>query len=74
MDHAEINKIRSQYQAGLWPQFLQMLQIDSRVGDQILKSSVSVWEVLANEWCRSCLDSLARKSLAEAITAVVEGT
>jgi len=51
-----------------------MLQIDSRVGDQILKSSVSVWEVLANEWCRSCLDSLARKSLAEAITAVVEGT
>jgi hypothetical protein len=47
---------------------------NSRVGDQILKSSVSVWEVLANEWCRSCLDSLARKSLAEAITAVVEGT
>ena len=28
MDYAEINTIRSQYQAGLWPQFLQMVKID----------------------------------------------
>src|SRR5690348_3252376 len=32
MDHAEINAIREQYQAGLWPQFLQMVQIDGLRG------------------------------------------
>jgi predicted ATPase len=42
------------------------------VGDQILKSSASVWEVLANEWCRSCLDPAARKGLAEAIEAAAD--
>jgi hypothetical protein len=45
---------------------------NAKVGDQILKSSVSVWEVLANEWCRSCLDPATRKSLADAIAAVVD--
>lgn len=43
------------------------------VGDQIVKSSVSVWEVLANEWCKSCLDPQDRKSLAEALTAAADG-
>lgn len=42
------------------------------VGDQILKSSISVWEVLANEWCRSCLDSEIRRSLSEAIAVVLD--
>ena len=44
---------------------------NAKVGDQIVKSSVSVWEVLANEWCKSCLDSHDRKALADAILAVV---
>lgn len=43
-----------------------------KVGDQIVKSSVSVWEVLANEWCKSCLDPQDRKSLAEAVMAVAD--
>ena len=45
---------------------------NARVGDQILKSSTSVWEVLANEWCRSCLDSEARRSLSETIAATAD--
>ena len=45
---------------------------NARVGDQILKSSVSVWEVLANEWCRSCLDPAARKVLADAIATAAD--
>lgn len=40
---------------------------NARVGDQILKSSTSVWEVLANEWCKTCLDPLSRKKIADAI-------
>lgn len=32
MDHAEINTIRSQFQAGLWPQFLQIVSIDGLRG------------------------------------------
>jgi len=45
---------------------------NARVGDQILKSSVSVWEVLANEWCRSCLDPAARKALADTIATAAD--
>ena len=44
---------------------------NAKVGDQIVKSSVSVWEVLASEWCRSCLDSDQRKSLSDAVTDIV---
>jgi len=40
---------------------------NAKVGDQILKSSISVWEILANEWCRSCLDPAARQKLADVI-------
>lgn len=32
MDHFEINTIRGQFQSGLWPQFLQMVQIDGLRG------------------------------------------
>jgi predicted ATPase len=32
MDHAEIDTIRSQHQSGMWPQFLQMVQIDGLRG------------------------------------------
>jgi predicted ATPase len=45
---------------------------NERVGDQIVKSSASVWEVLANEWCKSCLDPTSRKKLADAIAAVAD--
>lgn len=42
---------------------------NTMVGDQILKSSVSVWEVMANEWCKSCLDPIHRKRLVDDIVA-----
>jgi hypothetical protein len=43
------------------------------VGDRILKSSVSVWEVLANEWCKSCLKEDDRKILTDGIAAAANG-
>lgn len=45
---------------------------NANVGDQILKSSVSVWEVLANEWCKSCLDPEIRNTLVHGITAAAD--
>jgi len=45
---------------------------NAKVGDQILKSSASVWEVLANEWCKSCLDPHSRKALADAIAVAAD--
>ena len=24
-------------------------------GDRVIKSAVSVWEIMATEWCRECL-------------------
>lgn len=45
---------------------------NAMVGDQIVKSSVSVWEVLANEWCKSCLNPQDRMSLADAVTTVAD--
>jgi hypothetical protein len=43
---------------------------NAKVGDQVLKSSTSVWEILATEWCKSCLNPEDRKSLAEELEAV----
>lgn len=40
------------------------------VGDQVHKSSTSVWETLSNEWCRSCLVNEDRKRIGDAILAV----
>lgn len=40
---------------------------NAKVGDQIVKSSVSVWEVLASEWCKSCLNIDERKVLADSV-------
>ena len=45
---------------------------NAKVGDQILKSSVGVWEVIANEWCRSCLDPEVRKNLAREISLIAD--
>lgn len=45
---------------------------NAKVGDQILKSSASVWEILANEWCRSCLNPEARKQISLAILTVAD--
>lgn len=43
---------------------------NAQVGDQIVKSSVSVWEVLASEWCKSCMAAQDRTSLAQAVMSV----
>lgn len=41
------------------------------VGDHVLKSSTSVWEILVNEWCKTCLEPNDRKLLADGIEEVV---
>lgn len=46
---------------------------NGKVGDQILKSSVSVWEVMASEWCKACLTEDDRKRLVDAIEGVAAG-
>lgn len=46
---------------------------NAKVGDQILKSSVSVWEVMSSEWCKACLSDDDRKRLFDQITGVVAG-
>jgi predicted ATPase len=43
---------------------------NAMVGDQIIKSSAGVWEILAKEWCRICLKPADRKAIAEGIQAV----
>ncbi|MBI5724517.1 MAG: AAA family ATPase [Planctomycetes bacterium] len=45
---------------------------NSIVGNRVMKSSTSVWEVLANEWCKSCLTDEDRKSIAEGLAKVVD--
>lgn len=40
------------------------------VGDQVIKSKISVWEILANEWCKTCLDPEDRKALASELETV----
>jgi predicted ATPase len=42
---------------------------NAMVGDKVHKSATSVWELLATEWCRSCLTPADRKQLAEGILA-----
>lgn len=41
------------------------------VGDRVLKSSTSVWEVMATEWCRVCLADADRDALAAAVRATL---
>lgn len=41
------------------------------VGDQVAKSSTSVWESLCTEWCKVCLDSKTREALASAVLAAI---
>jgi hypothetical protein len=43
-----------------------------KVGDQVLKSSASVWEILASEWCKSCLTDEDRDRIAAGITAAIQ--
>ena len=45
---------------------------NAKVGDQVTKSSTSVWEVLCNEWCRSCLNPDDRTRISDAIAAVID--
>jgi predicted ATPase len=37
------------------------------VGNKILKSSTSVWEILANQWCKSCLKDDERDAIVDSI-------
>jgi hypothetical protein len=46
---------------------------NARVGDKILKSATSVWEVLANEWSKRCLDKGDRQRLFDDIVAAAKG-
>lgn len=39
----------------------------SLVGDKVLKSSTSVWEILCNQWCKICLSDEDRGGIIEAI-------
>ncbi|NTZ87115.1 DUF2813 domain-containing protein [Burkholderia metallica] len=42
------------------------------VGDRVHKSSASVWEILANEWSRTCLDAADCQRIADAITTIAD--
>jgi hypothetical protein len=41
------------------------------IGDQVRKSSTGVWEILANEWGKSCLPE-DRKGLADGISEAID--
>jgi predicted ATPase len=43
----------------------------SKVGDHILKSAQSVWEIMATEWCRVCLADVDRDAIVNAIIGVL---
>jgi predicted ATPase len=42
------------------------------VGDKILKSGRSVWEVLTTEWCRVCLDPAELTRICDAVVGALE--
>ncbi|MBO9644120.1 MAG: AAA family ATPase [Pseudacidovorax sp.] len=37
------------------------------IGNRIIKSSTSVWEIMAAEWCRECLDKADRDNLVSSV-------
>jgi predicted ATPase len=39
----------------------------SMVGDRVIKSATSVWEILVNQWCKSCLQDNIREELLRGI-------
>ena len=39
----------------------------SLVGDKVLKSSTSVWEILCNQWCKICLTEEEKGVIVEAV-------
>ena len=41
----------------------------SMVGDRVVKSKMSVWEILAQQWVKSCLDPAVAKQMASDIRA-----
>jgi predicted ATPase len=41
------------------------------VGDRIVKSSASVWEVLCNQWCKSCIDPGLRQRIYTSMNDVI---
>jgi len=54
-----------------------MLEADSHrwgalVGDRVIKSATSVWEIMATEWCRECMTDDDGTRIGGAIRAVLE--
>ena len=41
------------------------------VGDRVIKSSISVWEILSSQWCKSCLNTADRDAIFNRIDAVL---
>lgn len=41
------------------------------VGDRILKSKTNVWETMATEWCRVCLDDTVRDAFVESVRSIL---
>ncbi|MFZ1983979.1 MAG: hypothetical protein WAU91_06165, partial [Desulfatitalea sp.] len=44
---------------------------NTMVGDRIVKSSASVWEILCNQWCKSCLLAAVRQTIYTSLNDVV---
>lgn len=43
-----------------------------RVGDRVIKSKVSVWEILVGEWCKHCLSDEERDRIVNAVGEALE--
>ena len=56
--HAHLEDAMLNEDFHLWP---------TLVGDRILKSRTSVWETMATEWCRLCLDDQVRDDFVQAV-------
>jgi len=44
----------------------------SLVGDRVIKSATSVWEIMATEWCRECLDDQERERITSKVREILE--
>ena len=44
----------------------------SLVGDRIVKSSNSVWETVATEWCKECLSETDRNQIVDGIKSALD--
>jgi hypothetical protein len=72
MDDQEVNTIRGQFQAGLWPQFLQMVQIDGLAssGDTIRNCFRVPGTPYLTAWANSGKSGRARRERALRLMAI----